>query len=83
MIRAFLDANAYAAFKKGDEDTVQLIRYTDIVRISVVVLGELLAGFAVGTKERTNRRELDAFLDSPRVRIYPVDDETCSSGNRA
>jgi len=53
-----------------------VIRYANIVGISVVVLGELLAGFAVGTKERTNRRELDAFLDSPRVRVYPVDDET-------
>ena len=76
MIRVFLDTNAYTAFKKGDEDTVQVIRYAEIVGISVVVLGELLAGFAVGTKERTNRHELDAFLDSPRVRIYPVDDDT-------
>ena len=76
MIRVFLDTNAYAAFKKGDEDTIQVIRYADIIGISVVVLGELLAGFAVGTKERINRRELNAFLDSPRVRVYPVDDET-------
>ncbi len=76
MIRVFLDTNTYTAFKKGDEDTVQVIRYAEIVGISVVVLGELLAGFAVGTKEQTNRHELDAFLDSPRVRIYPVDDET-------
>ena len=76
VIRVFLDTNAYAAFKKGDEDTIQVIRYADIIGISVVVLGELLAGFAVGTKERINRRELNAFLDSPRVRVYPVDDET-------
>lgn len=76
VIRVFLDTNAYTGFKKGDEDTLQVIRYADIVGIGVVVLGELLAGFAVGTKERTNRRELDAFLDSPRVRIYPVDEET-------
>ena len=39
MIRVFLDTNAYVAFKKGDEDTVQVIRYADIVGISVVVLG--------------------------------------------
>lgn len=53
-----------------------MIRFADIVGVSVIVLGELLAGFAVGTRERTNRRELDAILDSPRVRIYPVNDET-------
>ena len=76
MIRVFLDTNAYTAFKKKDEDTVHVIRYADIVGTSVVVLGELLAGFAVWTKERSNRRELDAFLDSPRVRVYPVGDET-------
>ena len=76
VIRVFLDTNAYTTFKKGDEDTVQVIRNADLVGVSVVVLGELLAGFAVGTKERRNRQELDAFLDSPRVRIYPVDSET-------
>lgn len=65
MIRVFLGTNAYTAFKKGDEDTVQVIRYADTVGVSVIVLGELLAGFAVGTNDRTNRRELDAFLYSP------------------
>ena len=63
VIRVFLDTNAYAAFKKGDEDTIQVIRYADIIGISVVVLGELLAGFAVGTKERINRREPDQAKD--------------------
>jgi predicted nucleic acid-binding protein len=76
VIRIFLDTNAYAAFKKGDADTAQVIRYADIIGVSVVVLGELLAGFTGGTKEKVNRRELDAFLDSPRVRVYPVDAET-------
>jgi predicted nucleic acid-binding protein len=78
VIRVFLDTNAYSAFKKGDKDTIQVIRYADIIGISVVVLGELLAGFAVGSKEHKNRSELDAFLNSPRVRIYPVDEETAA-----
>lgn len=72
MIRVFVDTNAYVAFKKGDEDIIEVIRYADAIGVSAIVLGELLAGFALGTKQQTNRRELDAFLDSPRVRVYPV-----------
>ena len=41
-----------------------------------MVLGELLAGFAAGKQEDRNRIELDAFLDSPRVTIIPVDRDT-------
>ena len=37
-----------------------------------------MASFAAITTERTNCRQLNAFLDSPRVRVYPVDDETTS-----
>jgi tRNA(fMet)-specific endonuclease VapC len=72
VIRVFVDTNAYVAFKKGDEDIIEVIRYADAIGVSAIVLGELLAGFALGTKQQTNRRELDAFLDSPRVRVYPV-----------
>jgi predicted nucleic acid-binding protein len=72
VIRVFVDTNAYVAFKKGDEDIIEVIRYADAIGVSAIVLGELLAGFALGTKEQTNRRELDAFLDSPRVRVYSV-----------
>jgi predicted nucleic acid-binding protein len=48
----------------------------DEVHLSTVVLGELLAGFAAGSRERRNREELTAFLDSPRVRIDAVDEGT-------
>ena len=41
-----------------------------------IVLGELLAGFRIGSRDRANRRELEAFLSSPRVRVSPIDAET-------
>jgi tRNA(fMet)-specific endonuclease VapC len=44
--------------------------------VSAIVLGGVLAGFSVGRKEQTNRHELNAFLDSPRLRVYPVDLDT-------
>ena len=43
------------------------------------MLGELLAGFAVGTREAKNRSELAQFLNSPRVGVYPVTADTADS----
>jgi tRNA(fMet)-specific endonuclease VapC len=71
VIRVFLDTNAYAGFRKGDEGTIEVIRYAVVIGVSVIVLGELLAGFAAGIKEQTNRRELNALLDSPRFVCIP------------
>lgn len=44
--------------------------------LPAVVLGELLAGFRIGSRDRANRRELGALLDSARVRVAPLDAET-------
>ncbi len=76
MKRLLLDTNVYVAFKRGDDDAVELLRLADEVHLSTVVLGELLAGFAAGSRERRNREELTAFLESPRVRIDAVDEGT-------
>lgn len=76
MKSLLLDTNMYVAFKRGDGDAVELLRLADEVHLSSVVLGELLAGFAAGSRERRNREELTAFLESPRVRIDAVDEGT-------
>ena len=76
MKRIILDTNFYAAFKKNEAPAVGLLRRADFVGVSTVVLGELLAGFRCGSREYLNRQELDEFLDSPRVDILPIDDET-------
>ena len=76
MKRIILDTNFYAAFKKNDATAVSLLRRTDYVGVNTVILGELLAGFRCGSREDLNRQELDEFLDSPRVEILPIDDET-------
>lgn len=75
-MRILLDTNAYVAFKGGDPATLEIIRLAGEIRLSAVVLGELLAGFALGTREAENRRELSAFLESPRVSFTPVGGET-------
>ena len=68
-----LDTNAYVAFKQGEEEAVDILRHVPLIGISSVVLGELLAGFAAGTRETTNKRELERFLASDRVQLFPID----------
>jgi predicted nucleic acid-binding protein len=75
-MRICLDKSGYSAFKRGHEAALDLIQRAEEIVLPVVVLGELLAGFRMGRRDRINRRELDAFLDSPRVRVVPLDAET-------
>ena len=71
-----LDTNAYAAFKRDVPDAVEIIRHAPSIIINSIVLGELLAGFASGTREAANRQELKRFFDSDRVKLFSVDDDT-------
>ncbi|TAN45309.1 MAG: type II toxin-antitoxin system VapC family toxin [Nitrospirae bacterium] len=76
MKRILIDTNAYAAFKKNDLRALQVFRTVDYIGIDVVVLGELLGGFKGGSKESKNKKELEQFLDSPRVYVIQMDEET-------
>ena len=44
--------------------------------VSVIVLGELHAGFIAGNRPERNTRELDLFLSEPRVRVAQIDRDT-------
>jgi tRNA(fMet)-specific endonuclease VapC len=74
-----IDTNAYVAFKRGDPRILKVLATADKLFFSVTVLGELLAGFAAGTKEAKNRAELSKFLESPRVSVYPITELTADS----
>ena len=76
MKRIIIDTNVYAAFKRNEAIAVGLVRRAEHIAINSVVLGELLAGFRCGSREEQNRRELDLFLDSPRVSVCVINDET-------
>jgi len=73
-----LDTNAYVAFKRGLPEVVEVIRHAALIGINSVVLGELLAGFAVGSRGTANVEELRRFMGSPRVRIFSLDEVTAS-----
>ena len=74
-----VDTNAYTAFMRGEPAIVEVMTHAPQLFVNSVVLGELLAGFAAGTRQAKNRSELAQFLNSPRVGVYPITAETADS----
>lgn len=73
-----IDTNAYAAFKRGDDGIIEIIQHAHRIGMSPIVLGELLGGFENGNKSKQNRMELHQFLESSRIRVYPITLDTAN-----
>ncbi len=71
-MRILLDTNAYSAMVRGQADVCVLVRESEHVLLSMVVIGELLAGFRRGSQYERNRRVLDEYLASPYFSSIPV-----------
>ena len=78
MSGLILDTNAYVAFKRGQAGALEILSLAEEIVVPVVVLGELLSGFACGDREAENRRELTEFLDAASVRVGVMDSTTAS-----
>lgn len=76
MNRILIDTNIYAAAFKGNPKIIMRLNQVSHIGIASISIGELFSGFKQGTREEKNRRELAGFLDSPRVVLYSVDEET-------
>lgn len=71
-----LDTNAYTAFNQGRPEAVEILRHAPLIGLNSIVIGELLGGFASGTKGVWNRQQLETFYGSDRVQRFPVDEGT-------
>ena len=76
MRRLLIDTNIYSYALKGDGGVVAVLRKAEEIGFSVISIGELLSGFKGGGREQNNREELETFLDSPRVVVYSVNEDT-------
>ena len=78
-MKLLLDTNAYAAWKRGDERLVALVRNATEILVSVIVAGELQFGFRQGSRYQRNMAELREFLGSPYVTFI---DATMTTADR-
>jgi tRNA(fMet)-specific endonuclease VapC len=76
VTRCLLDTSAYSAHLAGHGETARVIREAAEIWLTPVILGELLLGFRLGTREPENRSRLRAFLQAPKVVVAGVDEET-------
>lgn len=76
MMRIFLDTSAYSTFLRGHQEIKKILQQADSIWINAIVLGELRAGFIRGRQEQKNKDLLQQFLNSPRVHLAAVDEET-------
>jgi tRNA(fMet)-specific endonuclease VapC len=71
-----LDTSAYSAFFRGDERLKPWFT-TDIkIFVPLIALGELRAGFALGSRRLENEKSLYRFLQSPNVEVLSLTAKT-------
>lgn len=75
-MKVVLDTNRYVDFARGDRDCRALLESAERVLVPVVVLGELRAGFTVGTKGKANESGLLKFLAAPGVEVLAISEGT-------
>jgi tRNA(fMet)-specific endonuclease VapC len=75
-MRLALDTNRYADLCRGDASVVETIEHAQEVWLPFIVLGELRAGFAVGTEGPHNEAILRRFLLKPGVDVLYPDEQT-------
>lgn len=65
--RVVLDTSAYSRLRGGDEQVIESLAAADVVLVPTVVIGELEAGFRLGSRTADNRARLAEFLEEPFV----------------
>lgn len=75
-VKFVLDTSAYSAFNRGDQRLRKWIRPEKDIVVPLIVIGELEAGFAGGSKRHVNKQLLERFLDSPNVELATLTKRT-------
>lgn len=67
-----LDTSAYSAFYRGDQRLRRWFSTDYEIFVPLIVVGELRAGFATGSRTVENEALLEHFLDSTAVQTLPI-----------
>jgi tRNA(fMet)-specific endonuclease VapC len=71
-----LDTYRYTDLCRGNTSVVETVEHADEVWLPFIVLGELRAGFAVGSQGPRNEAVLRRFLMKPGIGVLFADDQT-------
>jgi tRNA(fMet)-specific endonuclease VapC len=71
-----LDTNRYVDFARGEPDVIDVLETAEEILLPVIVLAELRAGFAVGSRGSVNEGSLRRFLQRPGVDVLAPDEQT-------
>ena len=71
-----LDTNRYTDLCRGDVAVIETVELAEEVWLPFVVLGELRAGFAVGSQGPRNEAVLRRFLLKPAIGVLFADEQT-------
>lgn len=74
--KIILDTSAYSAFLKGNSEIRLSLQKADEVFFNPIILGELLAGFSIGSHTNKNKAILSEFLATARIKLVEIDAET-------
>ena len=75
-VRLALDTNRYTDLCRGDATVVEAVERADEVWLPFIVMGELRAGFAVGSQGARNEAVLRRFLMKPGIGVLYADEQT-------
>jgi tRNA(fMet)-specific endonuclease VapC len=75
-MRLALDTNRYTDLCRGEKSVIETVERADEVWLPFIVVGELRAGFAAGTREPRNEAVLRRFLLKPGVGILYAGEQT-------
>jgi predicted nucleic acid-binding protein len=70
--RLILDSSAFPHLRRGHPGVLDLLAAARSVLLPVTVLGELAAGFNLGSRARENHAVLAEFLAEPFVSVLPT-----------
>src|SRR3970282_1192656 len=71
-----IDTNVYSGFLRGEPGSVKALRSAHEIHLPLIVLAELLGGFAARTRAQRDRHTLAQFMVSPRVHLMKPDEKT-------
>jgi tRNA(fMet)-specific endonuclease VapC len=77
-VKFVLDTNVFSALNRGDVRVKKFFSAEHEIVVPLIVVGELKAGFAYGSRRQENDRLLRRLLDSRAVTMAGISEETAS-----